>query len=253
MQNNKKIEPDLLENERIDDLEFENLKIIQNTTGFCFGIDSVLLSDFAKEVKNDSKVMDIGTGTGIISILLSKKANVEKIYGVEIQQEVANMAERSVKLNNLEDKISIINTNIKDIFDKFEPNTFDVIVTNPPYMKLNTGAKSDEIKKLISRHEVECNLEDIIKISYKLLKSRGEFYMVHRAERIVDILYLMRKYKLEPKKIRFIQSKVNKEPNLLLIKGIKDAGKQLKIERPLVVYNEDGSYTDEILEIYHKK
>lgn len=253
MQNNKKIEPDLLENERIDDLEFENLKIIQNTTGFCFGIDSVLLSDFAKEVKNDSKVMDIGTGTGIISILLSKKANIKKIYGIEIQQEVANMAERSVKLNNLEDKISIINTNIKDIFDKFEPNTFDAIVTNPPYMKLNTGAKSDEIKKLISRHEVECNLEDIIKISYKLLKSRGEFYMVHRAERIVDILYLMRKYKLEPKKIRFIQSKVNKEPNLLLIKGIKDAGKQLKIERPLVVYNEDGSYTDEILEIYHKK
>lgn len=253
MQNNKKIEPDLLENERIDDLEFENLKIIQNTTGFCFGIDSVLLSDFAKEVKNGSKVMDIGTGTGIISILLSKKANVKKIYGVEIQQEVANMAERSVKLNNLEDKISIINTNIKDIFDKFEPNTFDAIVTNPPYMKLNTGAKSDEIKKLISRHEVECNLEDIIKISYKLLKSRGEFYMVHRAERIVDILYLMRKYKLEPKKIRFIQSKVNKEPNLLLIKGIKDAGNQLKIERPLVVYNEDGSYTDEILEIYHKK
>ncbi len=253
MQNNKKIEPDLLENERIDDLEFENLKIIQNTTGFCFGIDSVLLSDFAKEVKNDSKVMDIGTGTGIISILLSKKANIKKIYGIEIQQEVANMAERSVKLNNLEDKISIINTNIKDIFDKFEPNTFDAIVTNPPYMKLNTGAKSDEIKKLISRHEVECNLEDIIKISYKLLKSRGEFYMVHRAERIVDILYLMRKYKLEPKKIRFIQSKVNKEPNLLLIKGIKDAGNQLKIERPLVVYNEDGSYTDEILEIYHKK
>lgn len=253
MQNNKKIEPDLLENERIDDLEFENLKIIQNTTGFCFGIDSVLLSDFAKEVKNGSKVMDIGTGTGIISILLSKKANVEKIYGVEIQQEVANMAERSVKLNNLEDKISIINTNIKNIFDKFEPNTFDVIVTNPPYMKLNTGAKSDEIKKLISRHEVECNLEDIIKISYKLLKSRGEFYMVHRAERIVDILYLMRKYKLEPKKIRFIQSKVNKDPNLLLIKGVKDAGNQLKIERPLVVYNEDGSYTNEILEIYHKK
>ena len=253
MQNNKKIEPDLLENERIDDLEFENLKIIQNTTGFCFGIDSVLLSDFAKEVKNGSKVMDIGTGTGIISILLSKKANIKKIYGIEIQQEVANMAERSVKLNNLEDKIPIINTNIKDIFDKFEPNTFDAIVTNPPYMKLNTGAKSDEIKKLISRHEVECNLEDIIKISYKLLKSRGEFYMVHRAERIVDILYLMRKYKLEPKKIRFIQSKVNKEPNLLLIKGVKDAGNQLKIERPLVVYNEDGSYTDEILEIYHKK
>lgn len=243
---------ELKENERIDDLEYKGLKIIQNKEGFCFGIDSVLLSDFAKNIKKDS-VVDIGTGTGIISILLSKKAEIKKIYGIEIQEEVADMAKRSVKLNDLQDKIQIINKNIKNIFEEIEPNKIDAIVTNPPYMKLNTGAKNEEIKKLISRHEVECNLEDIIKISYKLLKSKGEFYMVHRAERIVDILYNLRKYKLEPKEIRFIHSKVGKEPNLVLIKSVKDAGEHLIIDSPLVVYNNDGTYTDEILKIYNKK
>ncbi len=244
---------ELKENERIDDLEYKGLKIIQNKEGFCFGIDSVLLSDFAKNIKKDSVVVDIGTGTGIISILLSKKAEIKKIYGIEIQEEVADMAKRSVKLNDLQDKIQIINKNIKNIFEEIEPNKIDAIVTNPPYMKLNTGAKNEEIKKLISRHEVECNLEDIIKISYKLLKSKGEFYMVHRAERIVDILYNLRKYKLEPKEIRFIHSKVGKEPNLVLIKAVKDAGEHLIIDSPLVVYNNDGTYTDEILKIYNKK
>lgn len=244
---------ELLENERIYDLEFKNLKIIQNCTGFCFGIDSVLLSDFAKEIKKNSTVVDIGTGTGIISILLSAKTDVRKIYGIEIQEDVANMAKRSVNLNNLEDKIEIINTNIKNIFNFLEPNKIDAIVTNPPYMKLNTGAQNEEKKKLISRHEVECTLEDIVKISYRLLKSNGEFYMVHRAERIVDILYYLRQYKLEPKVLRFIQPKENKEPNLVLIKAVKNAGYQLTLEKPLIIYNNDGSYTDEILEIYNKK
>lgn len=244
---------ELLENERIDDLEYKNLKIIQNEKGFCFGIDSVLLSDFAKGIKKNSTVLDIGTGTGIISILLSAKTQVKKIYGVEIQEEVANMAKRSVSLNNLDERIEIINANIKDIFRILEPNKIDCIVTNPPYMKLNTGKVNDEKKKLISRHEIECTLEDIIQISYKLLKSNGEFYMVHRAERIVDILYNLRKYKLEPKVLRFIQAKENKEPNLVLIKAVKNAGNQLTLEKPLIVYNNDGSYTDEILEIYNKK
>ena len=243
----------LKENERIDDLEYKGLKIIQNTEGFCFGIDSVLLSDFSKEIKENSVVVDLGTGTGIISLLLCKKAKIKKIYGVEIQEEVAEMANRSIILNNLEEKFQIIHKNMKDIFEIIEPNTVDVVVTNPPYMKLNTGAKSEEKKKLISRHEVECTLEDVIKISYKLLKSKGEFYMVHRAERIVDILYSLRKYKLEPKIIRFVQSRIEKEPNLVLIKSVKNAGNHLKIEKPLVVYNNDGTYTDEILKIYNKK
>lgn len=244
---------ELLENERIDDLEYKNLKIIQNEKGFCFGIDSVLLSDFAKGIKKNSTVVDIGTGTGIISILLSAKTDAKKIYGIEIQEDVANMAKRSIKLNNLEDKIEVLNINIKDVFEYLEPNKIDAIVTNPPYMKQNTGKVNEEKKKLISRHEIECTLEDIIQISYKLLKSNGEFYMVHRAERIVDILYNLRKYKLEPKVLRFIQARENKEPNLVLIKAVKNAGYQLSLENPLIVYNNDGSYTDEILEIYNKK
>lgn len=243
---------ELKENERIDDLEYKGLKIIQNTKGFCFGIDSILLSDYAKNIKKDTTVVDLGTGTGIISLLLCKKTELKKIYGVEIQEDVAEMAKRSVKLNNLEDKFIIINKNLKDIFQDISPNTMDVIVTNPPYMKLNTGAQSIEKKKLISRHEIECNLEDIIKVSYKLLKDKGEFYMVHRAERIVDIMFLFRKYKLEPKKIRFVHPKKEKEPNLILIKCVKGAGNGLKIEEPLVVYNDNGKYTDEILKIYNK-
>ena len=191
-------------NERIDDLEYENLKIIQNKEGFCFGIDSVLLSDYAKNIKKDAIVVDIGTGTGIIGLLLCKKAKLKKIYGVEIQEDVAKMAERSVQLNSLEDKFEIINIDINNISDKLDNNSIDVIVTNPPYKKKNTGLLNEEEKKLISRHEIKCTLEDIVKTSYKLLKSKGEFYMVHRPERLVDILNIMRNYKIEPKLLRFI-------------------------------------------------
>ena len=243
----------LKENERIDDLEFKDLKIIQNKEGFCFGIDSILISDYAKNLKNGAKVVDIGTGTGIIGILLCKKSKASHITGIEIQEDVAEMARRSIELNNLEEKFDIKNINIKDVFYEIEPNTIDAIVTNPPYMKLNTGAQNIEKKKLISRHEIECNLEDIVKISYKLLKSKGEFYMVHRAERIVDIMFLLRKYRLEPKRIRFVHSKKQKEPNLILIKCVKDAGNGLKIDAPLVVYDDNGNYTDEIYKIYNKE
>lgn len=244
---------ELLENERIDDLELNNLKIIQNKKGFCFGIDSILLSDYAKNLKASSKVIDIGTGTGILGILLCSKSKLKSITGIEIQKDVAEMAKRSVKLNNLEEKFDILNINIKNVFEFIEPNTIDCIVTNPPYMKLNSGAKNIEPKKLISRHEIECNLEDIVKISYKLLKSKAEFYMVHRAERIVDIMYNLRKYKLEPKQIRFVHSKLNREPNLVLIKCVKDGGNALKIDKPLIIYNDDGTYTDEIYKIYNKE
>ena len=243
----------LNENERIDDLEYKGLKIIQNEKGFCFGIDAVLLSDFAKDIRNNSLVLDLGTGTGILSILLSAKTNLKKIYGIEIQEEVANMAKRSVKLNNLEEKIEVINKNIKDLGDVFEKNTFDAIVTNPPYKKLNTGIENEKEKLLISRHEVTASLEDFIKISFDLLKDKGNLYMVHRAERLVDILYLLRKNKLEPKVIRFIHSNTKQEPKLVLIKATKNAKEFLKIEKPLYIYNENGEYTDEIYEIYNKK
>ena len=243
----------LKENERIDDLEYKGLKIIQNTEGFCFGIDSVLLSDFAKELRNNSKVLDLGTGTGILSILLTEKTNLKEIYGIEIQEEVADMARRSVMLNNLEDKIEIINKNIKDLKEIFENNTFDSIVTNPPYKKLETGKTNERLNKFISRHEVTANLEDFIKISVDLLKDKGTLYMVHRPERLAEIIYILKKYKLEPKKMRFVHSNSEQEPKLVLIKAVKNAKEFLKVEKPLFVYNKNGNYTDEILEIYHKK
>lgn len=243
---------ELKENERIDDLEFKGYKIIQNTEGFCFGIDSVLLSDFAKDIRNNSRVMDLGTGTGILCILLSGKTNLKEIYGIEIQEEVANMAKRSVELNSLQDKIKIINENILNLENVFEKGSFDAIVTNPPYKKINTGLQNESEKKLISRHELTANLEDFIKVSKDMLKDKGEFYMVHRPERLVDIIYLMRKYKIEPKQIRFVAPKPSKEPNLVLIKGVKNAKEFLKFDNILYVYNEDGSYTEELLKIYNK-
>ena len=244
---------ELKENERIDDLEYKGLKIIQNKEGFCFGVDSVLLSDFAKGIKKNSKVIDIGTGTGIISLLLCKKTELSKIYGIEIQEDVAEMAKRSIEINNLEDKFEIINTNIKNIFEVLEPHQYDVVVTNPPYKKAETGVKSAEKKQLISRHEVECTLEDVIEKSSKLLKDLGEFYMVHRAERLVDIMCLLRKYKLEPKNIRFVHSKAADKPSLILVRAVRAAKEFLKVDKPLVIYRDDGEYTDEILKIYDKK
>ena len=243
---------ELKKDEVIDDLEFEGLKIIQNNRWFKFGIDSVLLSDFSKNIKNNSLVLDIGTGTGIISILLSKKINSKKIIGIEVQPEIADMAKRSVKLNNLENKIEIINDNIKNIANYFSNNYFDSVVTNPPYQKNNTGLKSESKEKLISKHEIECNLKDIIKNSYKILKDKGEFYMVHRPERLADIICTMRENKIEPKEIRFVYPKINEKPNLILIKGVKNAKEFLKVQKPLIIYNESGNYTNEILKIYGK-
>ena len=243
---------ELKENERIDDLEFKGLKIIQNEKGFCFGMDSVLLSDFAKNMKNNSTVLDLGTGTGIIPILLCGKTNLKKVVGIEIQQDVANMAKRSSQLNNLQDRFEVVNTNIIDLKNIYEKQSFDVIVTNPPYKKENTGITNENEAKLISRHEITANLEDFISISKDLLKDKGEFYMVHRPERLVDILSLMRKYKIEAKILKFVSPNRNKEPNLILIKGIKNANSFLKIEKNLYVYNEDGKYTNEILKIYNK-
>lgn len=243
----------LKENERIDDLEFKGLKIIQNKKGFCFGIDSVLLSDFAKEIKRDSRVLDLGTGTGIISILLCGKTNLKEIIGVEIQEEVYEMAKKSVNLNKLENKIKLLNDDIKNLSNLFPANSFDAIVTNPPYKKENTGLISEDKTNLISRHEIMCNIEDIAHTASYLLKSNSSLYIVHRPDRLVDIIEALRKYKLEPKNIRLIYPKINKEPNLVLIKATKCGKPFLKMEKPLIVYNEDGTYTDEILKIYNKK
>ena len=247
------MEIELKENERIDDLEYKNLRIIQNKEGFCFGIDSVLLSDFAKNIKKDSMVLDLGTGTGIIPILLCGKTNLKKVIGVEIQEEVAKMAEKSIKLNELEDKFEVINENILKLNNLYEKQTFDVIVTNPPYKKRESGVINESKKKLISRHEITANLEDFIKVSKDLLKDKGEFYMVHRPERLVDILSLMRKCKIEPKILKMVYSNKNKEPKLVLIKGVKNANPFLKVEKNLYIYDDEGKYTEEVLKIYNKK
>ena len=244
---------DLKENERIDDLEYKGLKIIQNKDGFCFGIDSILLSDFAKDIKKGAKVLDLGTGTGIIATLLCGKTQLSEITGIEVQKEVYEMAKRSIQLNHLEDRFKIIQDNILNLNKCFEKNTFDAIVTNPPYKKKETGVQNEDTRKLISRHEIEANLEDFIKISKDMLKDKGEFYIVYRPERLVDLLSLMRKYKIEPKKIRFVYSNVNAVSKLVLVQGVKNARPFLKLEPNLYIYDENGNYTDEILKIYHKK
>lgn len=243
----------LNENERIDDLELNNLKIIQNKKGFCFGIDSVLLSDFAKDIPKNANVIDLGTGTGILGILLCGKTDLSKIYGIEIQKEVSEMAKKSILLNNLSDKFEIVNDNIKYLNKYFKNDSFDAIISNPPYKKDNSGIKNESETKLISRHEITASLEDFISISSKLLKNNCSLYMVHRPERLSDLFYLLKKYNLEPKKLRIVQSYLDSKPKLILIKATKNAKSFLNIEKPLIIYNKDGSYTDEIYSIYGKE
>ena len=238
--------------ERIDDLEFKGLKIIQSPSCFCFGIDAVLLSDFAKGIKKNSIVADLCSGNGIVSLLLSGKTEAQKFYAVEIQNKIADMASRSIKLNNLQNRIEVLNVDLKNLPSYFSNNFFDAIVCNPPYMKANCGLINECEEKVIARHEILCSLEDVISVSSKLLKNSGAFYMVHRPDRLVDIISLLRKYTLEPKVLQFIQPYNNKSPNLLLIKAVKNGNPSLKLLEPLIVYNNDGSYTDNILKIYNK-
>lgn len=237
------------EEERIDDLQLNKLRIIQNPKWFCFGIDAVLLSHFIKLKRNDT-VVEFGTGTGIIPILLSGKSTFSKIYAFEVQADVADMANRSIILNQLEDKIQVITDNLKNAHLHFKKGDIDVVFSNPPYMSGEGGIKNDHPQKTISRHETLCNLEDIISKASELLKFRGRFYMIHRPNRLVDIMTLCRKYKLEPKEIRMIQPYNDKKPNIFLLMCSKGGQSDLKFHDPLIVYNKDGSFTDEIYHIY---
>ena len=236
--------------ERIDDLGIKNLKIIQNKKWFCFGIDSVLLANFAKNIKKDSYVLDLGTGSGIMPTLLCGKTELKKVVGIEIQKDVCDMAKRSIELNKINEKFEIICDSILNLNKYFEKQTFDVVITNPPYKKKNTGIINPDEPKMIARHEITANLEDFIRVAKDMLKDKGEFYMVHRPERLVDIFELMRKYKIEPKEIRFIFSNKNEEPKMVMIKGVKNAKSFLKIYPNLYIYEEDGKYTEEIKNIY---
>lgn len=244
---------ELKNNERIDDLQFKDLKIIQNSQGFCFGIDAILLSDFAKDMKKFELVVDLCTGTGVIPILLAGKTEAKKIIGVEIQEECADMAKRSVALNNLENRVEIINVDLKLLKNVIPSATVDVVTVNPPYMKKGTGVINEKNAIIISKHEVSCTLEDVIKEAARLLKFNGEFYMIHKSERIADVFCTMRKYKIEPKRVRFVYPQVDKPSNLVLVEGTRSGKEFLKHEKPLIVYKENKEYTDEIYKIYNIK
>ena len=239
-----------MDDERLDDLNCKNLKILQKKDGFCFGMDSVLIANFAKISRKNAIVADLGTGTGIISILVAGKRNPEKVYAVEIQEELVDMAKRSVKYNDLENKIDIINADIVGISRGNFNKKFDYVISNPPYKKLNTGLINDNQKKLISRHEVKCTLKDVVNEASKLLKDKGVFYMVHRPDRLCDIFNAMRENKVEPKEIQLVHSHLEDEANLVLIKGVKCGNPSLKVLKPLIVYNENNEYTEELLKFY---
>ena len=239
----------LLENERVDDLQRNGLKIIQKTDGFCFGMDAVLLSGFA-HVKRGEKVLDMGTGTGIIPLLLSAKTEGEHYTALEIQEEIAKMASRSVAINHLEEKIEIVNGDIKEASRIFGAASFDVVTTNPPYMNDAHGLKNPTEVKAISRHEVLCTLEDVVREGAKVLKSGGRMYMVHRPHRLIEIITAMKQYKMEPKRMCMVHPFKDKEANMVLIEAVKGGGSWLKMEAPIIVYKEPGVYTDELYDIY---
>ena len=240
---------DLMENERLDDLQRNGLKIIQKTDGFCFGMDAVLLSGFAS-VKPGERALDLGTGTGIIPLLLSAKTKGDHFTGLEIQTEIMKMAQRSVALNGLEKKIDIIQGDIKEASRIFGAASFDVVTSNPPYMNDAHGLKNPGDVKAISRHEVLCTLEDVVREGTKALKPGGRFYMVHRPHRLAEIITVMRQYKLEPKRMKFVHPFADKDANMVLIEAVRGGGAWLKLELPVIVYKEPGVYTDEIYEIY---
>lgn len=242
----------LLENESIDDLQLNGLKLIQKKSGFRFGVDAVLLADFAN-VKRKHKVIDICTGTGIVPFLIWGKYAPESIVGLEIQDDMVEMAKRSVSLNNLEAKIDFINGDLKDKKLLKNLGRFDVLTVNPPYKLNNAGIVNPDDKLAIARHEVLCNLEDVISCAKNLLKDNGRMYMVHRPERLIDIFELMRKYNIEPKRVRLIHPNSKKAPNIVLVEGQRDGGSYLKWEPSLYVYNEDGTYSDEINKIYGRE
>ncbi len=237
--------------ERIDDLQLKGLKIIQNPQGFCFGIDAVLLANHVK-LKPKDRVVDLGTGTGIIPLLLAGKSRTCSFQGLELQAPVWDMAKRSVALNHLEHRIEMIQGDIKAVGEIFPKSIYDVVTANPPYMHKD-GLINPGDAKGISRHEVACGLEDVIRGAATLLRTHGRFYMVHRPNRLVDIMYYMRRWDLEPKELTMIQPKKGKAPNLLIIEGKKGAKKELKIKEPLIIYEEDGSYTKKALALYHQE
>lgn len=236
------------ENERLDDLQ-NGYYIIQDPQKFCFGMDAVLLSGFSR-VKKGERVLDMGTGTGIIPVLLASKTDGEHFTGLEIQEECAEMASRSVKYNNLEDRVSIRQGDIKEAVGIFGAASFHVVTCNPPYMIGQHGLTNPHMPKAIARHEILCTLEDVVSQAARVLGDRGRFYMVHRPFRLAEIMNVLTRYKLEPKRMQLVYPYIDKEPNMVLIEAVKGGNPRITVERPLIVYEKPGVYTKSILELY---
>ena len=234
--------------ERVDDLQ-NGFYVIQNQNKFCFGMDAVLLSGFARIRKGDH-VLDMGTGTGIIPILLKSKTKGEHFTGLEIQEECADMAARSVQYNGLESAVDIVCGDIKEAAGIFGAASFDVVTSNPPYMIGAHGLQNPYMAKAIARHEILCTLEDVVSQASKLLGDRGRFYMVHRPFRLTEIMQVLTKYKLEPKRMQLVYPYIDREPNMVLIEALKGGNSRITVERPLIVYEKPGVYTKDILEMY---
>lgn len=238
------------EGERVDDLHRKGYVIIQDPKRFCFGVDAVILSGFAR-VKKGEKVLDLGTGTGILPILLEGRTLGSHFTGLEIQPESVEMARRSVALNELEEKVDIVEGDIKETAAIFGGSVFDVVTSNPPYMNEGGGLQNPSGPKAIARHEVLCTLEDVVRGAAKVLRPGGRFYMVHHPHRLTDIMCTLRQYGLEPKRLRFVHSFVEKAPTMVLVEAGRGGKPMIKVEPPLVIYKAPGEYTDEIYDIYY--
>lgn len=239
----------LNEGERVDDLGRCNFKIIQNPDKFCFGIDAVLLSGFAN-VKKDEKVLDLCSGNGIIPMLLCAKTQGASFEGIEIQEESVALATRSIKANGIDDVARVVQGDIKNITDYFAPSSMNVVTCNPPYMIDSHGIKNPDSPKAIARHEIMCDFTDVAKAAAKMLKVGGRFYLIHRPFRLVELFDTLTKYKLEPKRMRFVHPFADHEPNMVMIEAVLGGKRRITIERPLVVYEKENVYTQEIYEIY---
>lgn len=238
--------------ERLDDLQINGYWIIQHPEKFCFGMDAVLLSSFV-HCQPDSSILDLGTGTGVIPILLAAKTLSDKIEALEIQEESADMARRSVQFNHLDQRIHITTGDIKNASTIYKSSSFDIVTTNPPYMNDNHGLKNPDLPKAIARHEILCTLEDVIREGARILKPGGHFFMVHRPFRLVEIITTLTKHRLEPKRMQFVHPFCHKEPNMVLIEAVRGGNPMVKIEPPLIVYDSPGVYTKDIYRIYNRE
>lgn len=242
---------DLKENERLDDLQRSGYMLIQNSEIFCFGMDAVLLATFAN-VNEGDRVLDLGTGNGVIPILMEAKTKGKHFTGLEIQEINVDMARRSVELNGIGEKVDIVHGDIKEASGIFGGASFDVVTSNPPYMNQNHGLVNPESHKAIARHELLCTLDDVIREASKVMKDKGRFFMVHRPQRLVEIFETLTKYRLEPKRMQFVHPYADKDANMVLIEAVKGGNAFMKIEEPLIIYEEKNVYTRQLLEWYEK-